>query len=76
MQFKTKLALLNLVADIFAGPESGAPSWLTVFNDKLYFSAADYNGSFVDVEITDAYTNSLQGIIVAYPESEHERKLA
>ena len=33
-------------------------------------------GSFVDVEITDAYTNSLQGVIVAYPESEHERKLA
>ena len=33
-------------------------------------------GSFVDVEITDAYPNSLQGVIVAYPESEHERKLA
>ena len=49
----------------------------TEYNRVVNFDGdASLVGSFVDVEITDAYTNSLQGVIVAYPESEHERKLA
>jgi len=39
-------------------------------------SSADLVGSFVDVKITEAFTNSLQGEIVAYPENHAEQKLA
>ena len=38
--------------------------------------SADLVGSFVDVKITEAFTNSLQGEIVAYAENNVERKLA
>ncbi len=38
--------------------------------------SADLVGSFVDVKITEAFTNSLQGEIVAYPENHAEQKLA
>ena len=37
---------------------------------------AGISGSFVDVKITDAFPNSLQGEIVAFAEEEYERKLA
>ena len=37
---------------------------------------AELAGSFVDVKITAAFPNSLQGEIVAFAEEEHERKLA
>ena len=38
--------------------------------------SADLVGRFVDVKITQAFPNSLQGEIVAYPENYAERKLA
>jgi tRNA-2-methylthio-N6-dimethylallyladenosine synthase len=38
--------------------------------------SADLVGSFVDVKITEAFTNSLQGEIVACPENHAEQKLA
>jgi tRNA-2-methylthio-N6-dimethylallyladenosine synthase len=38
--------------------------------------SAELVGSFVDVKITEAFTNSLQGEIVACPENHAERKLA
>jgi len=37
---------------------------------------ADLVGSFIDVLITEAFPNSLQGKVVASAEKEHERKLA
>jgi tRNA-2-methylthio-N6-dimethylallyladenosine synthase len=38
--------------------------------------SADLIGRFVDVEITEVFTNSLQGEIVAYPDNHAERKSA
>jgi len=38
--------------------------------------SAELVGSFVDVHITEVFTNSLQGEIIAYPENHAERKLA